>query len=211
MNINNNILQTIKTNGLSWIETLLKNIETKTKPGSIAYLLYGEIVSEQSINIKLGKFGEYLTREIIQSNNQLEILKCGIQKLSINNKDVDLIWKNNSNNTIYYRELKANINLDTEKLPATIKKCLEIDEHIKTTYADYNINSGILNWSIYDEDITSNYIKKKIASSNLVLDNMQSFLKTVDIEWPKDDYYTYFRAIGDKIKEHRSTLIINSS
>lgn len=73
---------------------------------------------------------------------------CGIQKINNKNKDVDLIFKDNINNIIYYRELKGNIELDTEKLPATINKCNEINLFLKKEY-DYQINFGILNWSIY--------------------------------------------------------------
>lgn len=45
------------------------------------------------------------------------------------------------------------IELDTEKLPATINKCKDIEKFLKEKYIDYNINSGILNWSIYNKEI----------------------------------------------------------
>jgi hypothetical protein len=52
--------------GLIWIEKIFA--------GSITYLLYGEKPSEQSINIKLGRFGEFLSKELIKTNDNLELL-----------------------------------------------------------------------------------------------------------------------------------------
>jgi hypothetical protein len=47
--------------------------------------------------------------------------------------------------------LKGNIELDTEKLPAIINKCYEIEKSLKDKYKDYIIDCGILNWSIYNK------------------------------------------------------------
>jgi len=52
----------VKQNGLIWIDKMLKTELTNTKAGSISYLFYGEKSSEQSINIKLGHFGEFISK-----------------------------------------------------------------------------------------------------------------------------------------------------
>jgi hypothetical protein len=143
----------IKLKGINWVEKMLEDELTYTKAGSISYALYGEKPSEQSINIKVGRLGEYLAKELIKSNNKLELLVCGIRKINDKKKDVDLIFKNEETKTIYYRELKGNIELDTEKLPATINKCKEIETSLKLSYPDYNINCGILNWSVFNRKI----------------------------------------------------------
>lgn len=128
---------------------------------------------------------------------------CGVQQINDNKKkDIDLIFKDDTNKIIYYRELKGNIELDTEKLPATIVKCNEIETSLINKYPDYIINCGILNWSIY------NRTKLKVGLSNIksfekngiTIDHMEDFLKIIDIEWIEDDYYLYFRQIGDIIK-----------
>ena len=198
-NINN-----IKELGLKWIEQILKCDITYTKPGSISYLIYGKKPSEQSINIKLGHFGEFLSKELIKLNSNLELLNCGIQKINDNkNKDIDLIFKDKINKIIYYRELKGNIELDTEKLPATISKCLEIEKTLKDNYIDYKINSGILNWSIYNRNILTSGISniKKFENNGIKIDHIEDFLKIIDIKWIEEDYYSYFREIGNIIKK----------
>lgn len=99
---NDNCINIIKNNCFVWIENKIKKGLVYTKPCSISYLLYGEKPSEQSINIKIGLFGEFLSKELINNSN-LELLNCGIQTFNNKKKDIDLIFKNEENKTIYYR------------------------------------------------------------------------------------------------------------
>jgi len=96
----------LKVKGIEWIEKILLKDLTCTKPGSISHLLYGEKPSEQSINIKLGRFGEFLTKELIKSNDIFELLDCGVQMINNKLKDVDLVFIDKIKKVIYYRELK---------------------------------------------------------------------------------------------------------
>ena len=109
-------INSIMEKGEKWVNNMLVGELTLTRPGSISHLLYGSKPSEQSINIKLGKFGEFLSKELINSASNLKMLQCGVQKINDKKKDVDLLFKNEVTKTIYYRELKGNIELDTEKL-----------------------------------------------------------------------------------------------
>ena len=52
----------IKNKGIHWVEELLEKELTLTKPGSLSYLLRGSKPSEQSINIKFGRFGEFISK-----------------------------------------------------------------------------------------------------------------------------------------------------
>jgi hypothetical protein len=199
-----NKIDIIKHNGYDWIDKhILQNKLTYTTPGSIAYLLHGEKVSIQSISIKMGYYGEALSKDLIKTNNNLELLKCGIQKVNSKNKDVDLAFKNEMNKTIYYRELKGNIDLDTEKLPATIAKCKEIELSFTTKYPEYKIDCGVLNWSVYNRKILPIKLINKIKmfeSSGIKIDHMEDLLHIVgDIEWSEEEYYSYFREIEKKI------------
>jgi hypothetical protein len=197
------VIDKIKQLGMNWIEKILEDKLTLTKAGSISHLLYGEKPSEQSINIKLGRFGEFLSKELIKTNDNLELLNCGIQKINNNNKDVDLVFKDEKNKIIYYRELKGNIELDTEKLPATINKCKEIEKSFKIKYFDYIINSGILNWSVYNRRILKTGLSniRTFENGGIKIDHMEDFLDIIDVNWNEDDYYLYFREIGNKIKK----------
>ena len=198
------LITEIKTKGIAWLALALTKQLTYTKPGSISHLLYGKKPSEQSINIKMGRLGEYLSKELINSNTNLELLTCGVQEINNKKKDVDLIFRNEQTKTIYYRELKGNIELDTEKLPATVAKCKEIENSLKTSYDDYTINCGILNWSIYNRKILKAGLPniKTFENSGIKIDHMEDFLEIINIPWEEEDFYTYFRELGDKITLH---------
>lgn len=199
---NDDYIHLVKKLGLNWIDNMLEGEITMTKPGSISYLLRGATPSEQSINIKMGKFGEFITKELIKNVCSLELLQCGVQKINEKKKDVDLLFKNEKTKTIYYRELKGNIELDTEKLPATITKCKEIENSLKSSYPDYDINCGILNWSVFDRKILTAGLSniKAFEKGGIKIDHMKDFLEIIDVIWIEDDYYSYFREIDDKIK-----------
>lgn len=196
-----NIISDLKKKGIAWTEKALHGSITQTKHGSITYLLYGAKPSQQSINIKLGRLGEFLSKELIMCNPNLELLTCGIQTINEKNKDVDLLFKDETHKIIYYRELKGNIELDTEKLPATINKCKEIEASLKATYSDYAINCGILNWSVYNRQLLTcglsniHYFEK----AGIKIDHMECFLALINITWTEEDYYGYFRELGDLI------------
>ena len=192
----------LKVKGIEWIEKILQKDLTCTKPGSISHLLYGDKPSEQSINIKLGRFGEFLAKELIKSNDSFELLDCGVQMINNKMKDVDLIFMDKIRKIIYYRELKGNIELDTEKIPATIAKCNDITMFLTNKYGGYNINCAILNWSIYDRQQLSAGLSniKTFENGGIKIDHMEDFLKIVNITWNESDYYLYFREIGTKIR-----------
>jgi hypothetical protein len=201
-------MMNIKTKGFLWIENMLSKEITKTSPGSISYLLYGSKPSEQSICIKMGRFGEFLTKEIIATNPNFELLDCGVQNVNEKKKDIDLLFRYNSksepylnNKIIFYRELKGNIELDTEKIPATIEKCKVIKSFLQSKYPDYEINYGILNWSVYNRDFLKKGINniKAFEKNDIKIDHFSDFLQILDIEWDIKDFYDYFREIGNKI------------
>jgi hypothetical protein len=198
-------MEDIKKKGADWINKNIVNVTlTKTKPGSISHLLYGEKPSEQSISIKFGHFGEKLVEWIINVNPHFELVpKCNIN-IKGKKKEVDLLFKNNSTNTIYYRELKANIELDTEKLPATIKKCKDIEYQITQLYPNYTINSGILNWSVYEREELSSGLThiKTFETHGVNIDHMKNFLEIVQFDWSKKEYYDYFKTLGTIVRNH---------
>jgi hypothetical protein len=187
---NDDCIDEIKEKGMDWVDKILESELTLTKPGSISHLLYGERPSEQSINIKLGRLGEFLSKELIKTNLSLQLLNCGVQKINNKRKDVDLIFEDKVNKIIYYRELKGNIELDTEKLPATISKCKEIENSLKTTYLDYEINCGVLNWSVYNRKILTAGVSniKTFESGGIKIDHMEDFLNIINVFWNEDDY-----------------------
>lgn len=173
---------------------------TQTKPGSVKYLLYGPEKSRQSISIKMGKIiGECFTKLLIEESD-FEIQECGILKLNDTEKkkDFDMIWIDKKNNILYYRECKGNMDLDTEKLPATIEKVKTLSLDLEKKYPGFKINMGILNWSIYERTdgiVGSNSIKL-CEKKNIRVDHFKDFLDILMYEMSKDDFYKYFRKLG---------------
>ena len=177
-----------------------QSITTGTKPGSVKYLLYGHETSRQSISIKMGKIiGEELPKLLI-SNSELQLQECGILKLQNCNikKDFDLIWVDEVNKVVYYRESKGNMELDTEKLPATIDKVIQLEKELVEKYPDYTVNAGILNWSIYErEDADGGLTQiKKCEEKKVKIDHFKDFLQLLNFYWPKDEFTSYFRKLG---------------
>jgi hypothetical protein len=200
--MNDTALAAIKHKGKLWVDNMMLKKLTNTKAGSISHLLYGEKPSEQSVNIKFGRFGEFIAKEMIKSNDNLELLDCGIQLINSRMKDVDLIFMDKTTKTIYYRELKGNIELDTEKLPATIAKCNEIAVFLRSKYAGaYTINYAILNWSIYDRRVLTCGLSniKAFEKEGVKIEHFGEFSNIAGIDWSEEDFYAYFREIGSHI------------
>jgi hypothetical protein len=188
----------IKQKGVEWVQNMLRSDMTYTKAGSLSFLLHGRRPSEQSISIKMGRFGEFITKEMIKCKSNLELLTCGIQQINNKKKDVDLIFKDEINKIIYYRELKGNIELDTEKIPATVAKCNEIKTSLQLRYTDYLIDCAVLNWSVYNRNILTSGISniKTFEISGVKIEHMEDFIRIVNIEWQEEEFYEYFREIG---------------
>ena len=101
--------------------------------------------------------------------------------------------------------MKANIDLDTEKLPATIVKCNKIQDYLKNKYTDDDIICGIFNWSIYTRDdiFNDNKLKKKIENieNDIQVIHYLDFLNLIEVKWNKNDFENYFLELGSLIKK----------
>lgn len=186
------------------IEKLIAQGPTMTQPGSLKYLLYGSQVSDQSVSIKMGKVGEEIVKKIIIETPHLELLDCGVQiidPITNKKKDLDLIWKNENNKTIYYREAKGNLQLDSEKLPATIDKMKEIlESFIQQNYPGYNIDIAVYNWSVYNRKPLTKELSqiKKCESKNIQVEHPEDLFELLDFAWSEENYYNFFREVGKK-------------
>ena len=170
-----------------------------TKPGSVGFLLFGSEPSKQSLLIRMGKpLGEELPKNLINSTNYFETEECGIIKLNNSNekKDFDLIWKDEENKTIYYRESKGNLELDSEKLPATISKVKRLHDELNLKYPGYHINSGIYNWTLYERgDAEGGGLNavKTCEKHNIKVDHFNDFINLLHYTMSKEHFESYFR------------------
>lgn len=192
--------------GKQWIQTnVLQDIRTHTKPGSLSYLMFGSQPSRQSVSIKLGYFGEYLCKQIIHKNPKLSLLNCGVQLMDQKKKDIDLMWVHPEKQTIYVRELKGNIELDTEKLPAMFHKVTQdLLPFVQQKYPGHTIDVGILNWGVYNRAELDKGLKqiKVCEGYGLKVDHWSDFCRLVELDCSKEAYYDYMHEMGDLIKEN---------
>lgn len=188
-------------------EKIIKGGNTFSQPGSLKYLLFGSERSEQSLCIKMGKIGEEMVKKILIEHPTLELLQCGVQCIDPStgkNKDIDLIWIDKYNKIIFYREAKGNIELDSEKLPATINKVKEIIEmYIVPSYPDYTLNIAVFNWSIYNRNELKkglSQIKKCENKHNIAVEHPSDLFKLLDFDWSEESYYSFFREVGKRLR-----------
>ena len=203
-------LNQIKTTGRQLVAQIIKSGVTTTQPGSIKHLLWGSQPSRQSVVIKFGRVGEELSKQIITSCPKLELLVCGVRDLGDIRADVDLVWLDHERQTLYYRELKGNIEMDTEKVPAMLHKITHIVKpYFKETYPDYDINCGVLNWSVYSPDDVPKKNQRRFTDwkeQGVQLDTFSDFLSLVGFTWERRDFTDYWLELGSMFNDVNSKI-----
>ena len=183
----------------------VKRVSTKTCIGSLKFLFWGEEFSKQSVSIKAGKgFEEAFKFAIRDIEENFSLVDCGKPgKDGDCPHEIDLCFQNERK--IYYFELKANIDLDTEKLPATCIKVQNVHKYLETKFPGFEIISGVLNWSVFDkEDCIKNKTNKsklkKFNSRETKVIFFNDFCKIIDINFSKEEFYSFFREVGDLLR-----------
>ena len=189
-------------NTLIKVDDIKRKDTTYTKPGSLVYLLFGKEPSSQSMSIKCGYIGEFLAKELVEASDNCVLLPCGVQDVDGTNMDIDLIWENKITKTIHYRELKANIDVDTEKIKSVVERVKTINNYLTTKYPEYTIDSGVLNWSVYDRSwiIGSLNRIKKVENAGFKLDHYKEFLDLLEHQWSEEEFTNFFDGIGDTLR-----------
>lgn len=152
---------------------------------------FGNLVSiplTQSQNIVLGSCVEKMFVDYIVSKGIKSIRK----KTKKGDKETDHLYI--FNNQIIYCEQKNNLNLDTEKGPATRKKVQAMIEQIKKEYPEYEIKSYILatRYLSKEEPIAKSIIRRKYSDVDVL--GVNDFLKLFSID-PIEDYDMYKKII----------------
>ena len=169
-------------------------------PGSGVHLLFGSVPSTQSLNIKFGRaFEAFFEKAVRLGDNNFVVMPAGVW--SEINKDLDLIFRDDVRKIIYYRELKLNINLDTEKIVSTYEKVKYITRYLEQKYPNYKIDSAVLTWGTFDlEDLTAQSKLKKAKEYNVNVVDPNTFFQIVGMPMSKNAYETYFRNLGKLFK-----------
>ena len=154
----------------------------------------------QSDCIKLGKGVEHILNHFITLFSGLENIKEHITKKG--GKEKDHLFKDEKNKNIFYAEIKGNINLDTEKSPATYNKCRAIEEELKNTYTDYDVKMYLVNVRYYTKDIIPTDMKNKYKSIKDNLLGVNEYLNILSLNeqfTDENEYKTFINLLARKM------------
>lgn len=133
-----------------------------------------------------------LAENIVSSNKNLKCIKTSNKK---GEKEKDHLFINEHDKIVYYAELKANLNLDTEKSKATINKCFSIKDELKNKYPDYDIKMCLVGLRYYSKSILPRTIKNKFMMIDDNLCGMNDYLEILGLEnlsFKDEEQYKYF-------------------
>ena len=96
--------------------------------------------------------------------------------------------------------MKSNLELDTEKLPATYEKIQMITKYVEKQYSGYKVDSSLLHWSAYEPSILPTKYKthtKKCNKRNVKVSYPIDLFDTLSVDISDTEYYNLFRELGE--------------
>lgn len=170
------------------------NLNTFRDKSSLSFLIKKSMT--QSDCIKLGIACEKIFNDLILDNTNFSNIK-NIKNLP----ETDHLFTDHQNKIIYYAELKANINLDTEKSKSTYKKCMYIVKNLKNIYNDYDIKWCLLAYRYLNQNEIPLNIKNKYKKikNNLYGINDYMNLLNIDKTFNNEQYIYFLNKIADKM------------
>jgi hypothetical protein len=174
----------------------IKNCKSNKKKdfNSLTFLIEKNV--SQSDCIKLGIGFEKITEQTILEYTKFVNIKP-INKKGF--KEKDHLFMDNKNKIIYYAELKANLNLDTEKSKSTINKCLFINEELKKKYPEYIIKWCLLGYRYISKEVIPKTIfsRYKSISDNIFGINDYYEMLNINFSFTEKSYKEYLNKIVD--------------
>jgi len=175
------------------VDELIINSNKKRKEhGSFSEILFSGI-SFQSINIRMGIVLEKSWNEYIASIPNAKIINLQI----LDKKQIDLLFE--FNNSIFYFEIKNNVNLDTEKSKATFNKIQDLKILLEKHFSK-PVNAFLL-LNRYSDSKKIKSIKKPLTKS--IIYGYSELFKMFDIAVNEKDWNDFFKSVG--------TYIINNA
>jgi hypothetical protein len=118
-------------------------------------------------------------------------------------KEKDHLFCDEEKKVIYYAELKANLNLDTEKSMSTYTKCLAIVEGLKIEYTGYTIHWCLLGLRQLTSHDMPDIIQKKYTTikDNLFGINQYLTMLNIDLRFNIETYTSLLNNIANAMFE----------
>lgn len=159
---------------------------------------------KQSESIRFGTLFEEALNNLIEISDDFDSItnskkktfitpECKLTDIAKGNKDIDILFR--QNNTIFYRECKCNLQLDSEKSKATAAKVELIESRLKVLYPKCDIDAAILSMDFYN---------KKNTFLNVRLEGIGDFINRLkilgDLKFTEQEYINIGTTVGERYK-----------
>lgn len=196
---------------VAYLETIVTCEKKGRDPSSLSYLVKRDI--SQSAAIRLGVVLEETFNIVISEYFKEKYTRSNLTRNIKGERQKDLLMINEAEKSIIYAELKANINLDTQKAPATVDSAIKVVADYEAK--GYTVKGYILSLRyLTTADIPKNLAKKYRKFDehpNISLIGIQDFMRTV-LDEPlaelqtEDTYSDFLTAITGHIEACNSEL-----
>ena len=156
----------------------------------------------QAVSIVFGRLFEETMNNLIDRSEHHEAITnssdktfitpdCKLTTVAKGNKDVDILFR--QDDTIFYREAKCNLRLDSEKSKVTSTKVNEISSRLQRLYPNCKIDAAILNMD---------WKGKKSHLRGVRIEYIGEFMNRLEIETiTEQDWLDHGRKLGYYYKE----------
>lgn len=161
-----------------------------SKCGSVTELLFGECISRQSIVIKFGNRWEKYLNDFAKKNGNNLDFDC---PKFIRGHQIDYLVKIVSKIvSVNYDEIKCNVGLDSEKLPVTIQKILDVKKGLEEIYSE-NVEKkvGILHAIVWDRNDSPSSFSyyKKFEDQGVPVKFLKDYFSQIGVDFTREDWY----------------------
>lgn len=169
----------------------------KKDPNSLSSIVTRDL--SQSDCIKLGTGIEKLLVDLILQKSEHSELKNIKPKNEKGSKERDHLFIRENEKIVYYAELKANLNLDTEKSKSTYTKCQFIVDELKNQYPDYTIKWCLLGCRYIHSDNIPVIISKRYTAiqENLFGINQYLQLMNINLQFTEETYTEFVNNVAE--------------
>lgn len=144
---------------------------------SISFLIEKSLSQHQCI--RLGTAVEKVLLNLIEKMTHFKSIKPKNVK---NQHEFDHLFVDEKNKKIVYAELKSNLNLDTEKVKATMSKCKSNATLLKEKYESYEIEWCLLGLRYTRKSEIPKIIENKFSDISLHLFGVLDYLELFELE-----------------------------
>jgi len=180
--------------GISLAEIIDKNVykhiiareperqKKKKDNGSFGEIVWNDRPAHHSHNIKLGHVTEGMFNDYVRyGDNCFQLVEEDKIDIDGASTQMDVLFINKDKKIVYYFESKNNINLDTEKGPATVEKIIKVESALKKMYPSHQVVVRVLTARYPTvDDIPIKLFKNSLTRDNII--GYNEFFKLVGVD-----------------------------